>query len=154
MKLLASTFIVSLMALPVYAQEWEYGTSNNVERLKGSVCTTEVVNKSKKPDNIDCHHIAITGLGSDSNSLNFHFDSEDEKSGMSYITRKQAKKDQQGSMNYDVVAFYFRAPDGKVSEATPASGSCRRNTSSTAKTILACKAELSGGLTLNSTLLK
>jgi hypothetical protein len=146
MKLLLATFLASAIALPVNAQTWQVENSENVKRVFGTGCQTEGLNKV-----IECHHVAITGLESEEDTLNFHFDSEDETSGISYIVTKQNPQAQNGE-SYSVVALFFRTPDGQISKVQPASGECLPNATISNQIAVVCRANLGEGISFNSVL--
>jgi hypothetical protein len=99
------------------------GTSKKIKRIMGGECISEVMDSSKKKTNVACHHVVITGPDGASNSLNFHFDTEREDSGVSYVVSSKIQKDKEGRTYYPVVAM-FTHKSGKASNIVRAEGLC------------------------------
>jgi hypothetical protein len=98
-------------------------TTNKIKRIMGGDCVSELMDSTKKKTNVPCHHVVITGPDGASNSLNFHFDTEREDSGVSYVVSSQIQKDKEGRTYYPVVAM-FTHKSGKASKIVRAEGLC------------------------------
>jgi hypothetical protein len=126
------------------------GTSSKIKRIMGGECISEVMDSSKKKTNVSCHHVVITGPDGASNSLNFHFDTEREDSGVSYVVSSKIQKDKEGRTYYPVVAM-FTHKSGKASKIVRAEGLC--STDMKIKEIaVGCIAEATDGSTSKSVL--
>jgi hypothetical protein len=99
------------------------GTSTKIKRIMGGECISELVDSAKKKASVPCHHVVITGPDGASNSLNFHFDTEREDSGVSYVVSSKLQKDKEGRTYYPVVAM-FTHKSGKASKIVRAEGLC------------------------------
>lgn len=157
MKLLVLSLMASLLALPVSAQpsqpSVQPSSTSKMKRLNGSQCVSKLTNKAKKTSNVECHHVVITGQEPGSTSMNFHFDIESEKSGISYLVGSKLEKDKEGRSFYVIVGV-FTHKDGKPSNLTKASGICTTDTVALKDKAAACVAELPDGSSSASFLFK
>ncbi len=127
-------------------------TSSKIKRIMGTECLSEVMDSSKKKTNVSCHHVVITGPDGASNSLNFHFDTEREDSGVSYVVSSKLQKDKEGRTYYPVVAM-FTHKSGKASKIVRAEGLCSTDMK-TKEIAVGCIAEATDGSTSKSVLAK
>jgi hypothetical protein len=154
MKLLILSLMASLVALPVSAQpSVQPSSTRNMKRINGSQCVSKLTNKAKKTSNVDCHHVVITGQEPGSTSMNFHFDIESERSGISYLVGSKLERDKEGRSFYSIIGV-FTHKDGKPSQLTRASGICTMDTIALKDKVAACVAELPDGSSSASFLFK
>jgi hypothetical protein len=126
-KTLAITVLALTNTLPALAQTPAptptTETTNSTERamvFKGKPCRS--VTKGTTPPVI-CKELIVTGLLSNTKSLNFHFESGDNV-GISYITSREAVV-VKGVNTYRLQGYYFRPPNGKRSEVYASTGTCK-----------------------------
>lgn len=161
MKWIAIGLLTSLVSLPVSAQpttkptapssgEATGTTTTKIKRIMGSECGSQLVDSAKKTTNVPCHHVVITGPDTETNSLNFHFDTEREDSGVSYVVSNKLQRDKEGRTYYPVIAI-FTHKSGKESKIVRAEGLC--STDMKVKDIaVGCIAEGSDGSSSKSVL--
>jgi hypothetical protein len=93
----------------------------------GARCISEVVDSTKKKNNLLCHHAVITTFtGDKSNYQVFSFDTEKEDAGISYVTGSKMQTDDKGRTFFPVVGA-FSHKDGKVADIIRAEGLCSTN---------------------------
>jgi hypothetical protein len=127
LKTLTITAITLLTTLPVWAQTPAptpsveiTDSSERAMSFKGKTCRT--VTKGSTPP-VVCNELVITGLLSNTNSLNFHFESG-KNVGITYITTREAAV-VKGVNTYRLQGYYFRPPNGKRSEVYASTGTCK-----------------------------
>jgi hypothetical protein len=152
MKLLAFGLMATLVAvaLPVNAEVGNVGKPDRTERIDGAQCFTQITEKGQKPADARCHHVVKTSGG---NSLNFHFDSEKEDEGITYVVNNKIEQDSQGRTYYQLLGLVVRT-DGKASKPIEASGICTTDNKELTRLAVACVAELKDGTKLQSMLIK
>jgi hypothetical protein len=128
------------------------GTSKKIKRIMGGQCISQVMDSSKKKTSVSCHHVVITGPDGASNSLNFHFDTEGEDAGVSYVVSSKIQKDKEGRTYYPVVAM-FTHKSGKASNIVRAEGLCSTDMK-TKEIAVGCIAEATDGSSSKSVLAK
>jgi hypothetical protein len=126
-KTLAITAVTLFTTLPALAQTPKptpaVQATDSSERamvFKGKPCRS--VTKGTTPP-VVCKELVITGLLSNTKSLNFHFESGDNV-GISYITSREPVV-VRGVNTYTLQGYYFRPPNGKRSEVYASTGTCK-----------------------------
>jgi hypothetical protein len=164
MKWMAMSLMLSLVALPVRAQSTSPSpnseppvdstttTATKIKRLMGSKCLAEIAdNTNQAKNNVPCHHVVLTGPSESDNSINFHFDTEKEDAGLTYIVRSDLQKDEKGRAYYPVVGVTTHKR-GKFSPVFRAKGLC--STEVRPDILAGCSAETTKGDKYLSILLK
>ncbi len=152
MKLLAFGLMATLVAvaLPVNAEVGNTNKPVKTERLDGARCFSQITEKGKPPVQGNCHHVVQT---TGESSLNFHFDSEKEDDGITYVVSGKMERDKKGATYYPLLAIVVRS-DGKASQPIEASGICTTDNKEMERLAVGCLAELKDGTKVQSMLIK
>lgn len=153
MKLLAFGLMATLVAvaLPVKAEVINSGQPVKTERINGSKCLMKITEKGKDPLDGTCQNVVQT-TGKD--SVNFHFDTEKETVGITYVvSNKLERENTTGRTYYPLIAVVFRT-DGKNTNPIKAGGICTTDNKDMKDLAVACVAELDDGTKIQSMLIK
>jgi hypothetical protein len=119
-------------------------------RISGSNCKSIRLDvENDKP--WECNHVTITGFTDESSGqLNFHFDSQPESSGVTYIVENPPAVNEKGYVEHSVIAYYLRGKNGKISQIHPGQGSCRQKENDPDNIRIACIFRSESGFAIGS----
>jgi hypothetical protein len=122
----------------------------STQRVGGSECFSKFIDGNQKETKVDCHHVVITGQGT--STVNFHFDSEREDAGLTYVVGPM-QRDPKGRTYHMIQGFMARSGERKT-PVVRASGICSMDPQLIGNKQVGCIAELTNGSKSTSVLFR